>query len=117
MGSWLQGLWNFIAAIFSMMLDVAQFWKQVGSVSSLDRRRGATHPTASRPGKKHGLTDSIEPSFMVAIQIAPSPPVKHAGNGSKLRGMGGGRVPAGQAPEHGLVVRPGRRRKFVLVSN
>ncbi|KAJ5151836.1 hypothetical protein N7492_010131 [Penicillium capsulatum] len=28
MGTWLQGLWGFVSAIFSMMLDVAQFWKQ-----------------------------------------------------------------------------------------
>ncbi|KAJ5432497.1 uncharacterized protein N7458_011653 [Penicillium daleae] len=28
MGSWLLGLWSILSAIFGMMLDVAQFWKQ-----------------------------------------------------------------------------------------
>lgn len=29
MGSWLHGLWSVLSAVFGMMLDVAQFWKQV----------------------------------------------------------------------------------------
>lgn len=38
MGSWLHGLWSILTAIFSMMLDVAQFWKQVSDVSEAEWR-------------------------------------------------------------------------------
>ena len=30
MRSWLLGFWNLLSAIFSMILDVVQYWKEVG---------------------------------------------------------------------------------------
>lgn len=32
MGSWWLGLWNIVGAVWGMILDVAQFWKEVSVV-------------------------------------------------------------------------------------
>lgn len=83
MGSWWLGMWSFITAIFGMMLDVAQFWKQVSTPSMFARGRLAGFPSSHR---RRPRTDTklTEVPVMVELQVPSIPALPYTRNSDEL---------------------------------